>query len=276
VTLPLYSANDTSPVRSPIKARGILDPVFDFVASLFQKTGAAVQAGVGGFEALDEEYSSLFWNTVNAGIQQGPSANYNQNSNAADLNAVDQQTINEEVQIVIPCTALGPVANFFPAVLDCNGFALIPRKFDESTGTELQSSDSARIYVRFNSVSNPWIPFSLSTEANPLQADFTGIARPIRRVWIRVTNLAADSAFPFLIVSFLKNVSLTQGGGAPQIYSVPSGSPAQGSPQAAQRVAGGVGPGTGAGVPAPGGGIGGGGVNGGGGRSGGGGRQSLK
>lgn len=224
MTLPLYSTRDTSPVPNPVPRRGLLDPVLDCLARIFATSRKAVAAGVGGFEALDDEYSQMLWSTINAGVQDS-GGNYNQSANAADLRAVDQNLLNEEWQVMVPVLQLGPVAGFTPIDLDCNGFALIPRLYDEATNSEIQSSDSARLYVRFNSDRNPWIPFSLGSTANPLQADYTGIARPIRRVWLRVTNITDDPSFPFLIVSFLKNVSLAQGGGAPQIYSVPGGGP---------------------------------------------------
>jgi len=218
--------NSQSPIN-PAQA-GIVsftDKVLQCVANFFTKTQAAVGSGIVGAEALDEEYSNMFWNTAKIPFGGAPPGNYNQRSNTQDLTSVDQQTINEELQVKIDVTKLGQVPNFFPAVVDFNGFTLMPRSFDEASGLEIISSDSARIYVRFNSVNNPWIPFGLGGNSNPLQADMSGIARPIRRVWIIVTHLTQDpTRFPYLVVSFLKNISLNQGGGAPSLYSVPSGS----------------------------------------------------
>src|SRR5258705_10388746 len=71
-------------------------------------------------------------------------------------------------QIVIPCLSAGEVRGSPFSFGETTGLLLAPRTPSELQGTEVESSDTARIYVMVNN-SNVWIPMSFNLAAQGSQ-----------------------------------------------------------------------------------------------------------
>lgn len=172
------------------------------------------------------------------------------------------QDLRQFQQLFIPVSVAGDVFGY-PIEVDANGLMLIPRTISDA-GVEIESSESARIYVKINNEGNPWIPLSFNLSAAGTKQDANSISARINRLWVKVVNPTQDAQTqPFIILALLKAASIVGGfgggssyGGAVNATTVASSSSGSGS--------------SGSGAP-PGGGGGGGGTGGGGGGTGGGG-----
>lgn len=164
----------------------------------------------------------------------------------------------------IPVSALG-----FVGVFDVNGdgISLIARTLDKS-GAIIESSDTARIFIRVNSEHAAALPFSFQLNPSGAQkCDLMSIVARVQRVWITVETITQDLVNqPFLIVAFTKSVAVSGlfGSSGFASASAPSGAPpstiaaASGSGAAAPGSGAGSGAGSGGGGAGSGGGGGGG------------------
>lgn len=178
-------------------------------------------------------------------------------------------------QLVISCLAKGEIPGSPFQLGECTGILLAPRTVGDN-GIEVESSDTARIYLQVNN-SGVWIPFSFNLAAQGNQkGDANFIAGPIATLRVQVVNPTQDTQFqPNIYLLLMRGFTVVGSFGAAVGYGPPQGVNTEtgftevgGSGSGSGT--GGSGGGTGGGT---GGGGGGGGHQGGGG---GGGRQNLK
>jgi hypothetical protein len=144
----------------------------------------------------------------------------------------------------IPVSALG-----FAGVFDVNGdgISLVARTLDKS-GAIIESSDTARIFIRVNSEHAAALPFSFQLNPSGAQkCDLMSIVARVQRVWITVETISQDPNQDFLIVAFTKSVAVAGlfGSSGFASASAPSGAPPT---TVAAAASGGSAPGSGGGT----------------------------
>lgn len=175
-------------------------------------------------------------------------------------------------QLVVPVITAGEISGSPFNLGECTGILLAPRTVGDN-GQEVESSDTARIYLQVNN-SGVWIPFSFNLLAQGGQkGDATFIAGPIATLRIQVVVVTQDATFqPNMYLLLMRGFTIVGTFGAAVGYGPPQGGSVQTTTSAA---ASGPGPGGGGGTPGGGGGAPGSG-GGGGGRGGGGGGRNLR
>jgi hypothetical protein len=168
--------------------------------------------------------------------------------------------------LFVPVTAAGFVGAFD---VNGDGVSLVSRCLD-ANGNLVESSQSARLYVRVNSERAIGLPFSYLTDQNGAQkSDLLSLTARVQRVWIYCGLPTQDAAQSVVILAFTKGISISGlFGSAGLAGAVPA------SPSAATSASVGVQAAAPSAPPSGGGGTqGGGGTYGGGGITGGGGTQ---
>ena len=198
-----------STALNPVKAAvGVFTPEVDAVENAIQPIGPEANLPPGYYDAV---------------------ANANQNQQNLE------GTGSRKDSVLIPVTAAGQVAGWFPADVDFNAISLEPRWVDDN-GNMVESSSTARIAIKVNTQDQDWIILSYNIDPRGVEKnDWTSIpAGSIRRIWIQVISPTLDPVNePFIVLAFLKGISLGQGGSVGGGASSPSQSSAQGSSEAA-------------------------------------------
>ena len=177
----------------------------------------------------------------------GPEANlpqgwYDDKANAAQNRENTEGTGSRKKSILIPVTELGPVAGWFPSDVDYNAITLEPRWTD---GTNvIESSVTARIAIWVNQQSDDPVILSYNIDPDGIEKnDWTSIpVASIRRVWISVIQATQTAKQPFLVLAFLKGMSLGQGGSVGGGAGSPTQSSSAQSSQSAPVTGGGIAP----------------------------------
>jgi hypothetical protein len=131
--------------------------------------------------------------------------------------------------LIVPVTQVG-FLGAFDVVGD--GISIVPRVLDTS-GNVIETSPTARIYVRVNSESALGMPFSYLIDPNGVQkCDLLSLAAVVRRVWIYCAVATEDAVNnPSMIIVFTKGVAISglfgssgAASGAPASVSIGGGS----------------------------------------------------
>lgn len=204
----------------------------------------------------------------------GPEGSYDFNRDQNDRKRVQQSGLNQILVQKIPVSTLGLVTGYNPFLCDHNGLQVLARTMDDN-GNLVESSDTARIFIRFNSTTAPWLPIGFAFSPQSIaKSDNLVFQGYIERFWVYVQQVTQDATFqPNLVVALLRSVALFGPGGGSNLYGSPSTNSNTAPTESAIDSSGGGGGGGQQGGGAPGGGgVQGGG--GGGGHQGGGGQQN--
>lgn len=176
-------------------------------------------------------------------------------------------------QLVVSCLTRGEVPGSPFQLGECTGILLAPRTVGDN-GIEVESSDTARIYLQVNN-SGVWLPFSFNLAAQGNQkGDANFIAGPIATLRIQVVNVTQDTQFqPNIYLLLMRGFTVVGSFGAAVGYGPPQGISTE---TGFTQIGSGSGSGTGGSGGGTGGGTGGGGGGGGHGGGGGGGRPNLR
>lgn len=239
-----------------------------------------------GFPGWDEKIKSLQMKLLGVKtVQQpfipytsGPSGSFDFEKDRQDKKRVQQGGLDTALIRRIPVSATGPVTGYSPFYCDHNGLQLISRTMDDN-GTVEESSDTARVFIRVNNPSAPWLPLGFGFSPQSLsKSDNMVYQGYIDKFWLYVSIATQDPTNqPNLIIALLRSVAIYGPGGGSNLYAPPSTGSEQtptigvGSQGGSPGGGGGAAPPVQGGGGAPGGGGSGGGAPGGGG----GGRRTL-
>jgi hypothetical protein len=157
-----------------------------------------------------------------------PIGGYGWNSSQDDQKRADQGSDALIQQVNIPVGVVGLISAFNPFYCKADGMQLIARTIDDN-GNVIESSDSARIYVKINLPGAMWLPVSFNLMAAGQQKGDAFIFQgTIRKFWVYVHEITQDSVNqPYLIIALLRRVGIFAGLGGGSLYGSPSGSGGQ-------------------------------------------------
>ena len=145
----------------------------------------------------------------------------------------------------------------FLGTFDVNGdgISLISRAMDQS-GNVIESSRTARLYIRVNSERALAMPFSLTLDPNgPQKSDLLSLAARVQRIWVYCDFPTQDAVNePSIVIVFTKGVAVSglfgSSGSASFVPASPSGgadAAGVGGVSGGGGISGGGGPGSGGG-----------------------------
>jgi hypothetical protein len=196
------------------KSRGCpgWDPTILALQNRLFGTGSSTKGGIYGNRQSDfVPYSS------------GPSGSYDFSKDEEDRKRIQQGGLNNILLQYIPVSIQGLVPTFNPFYCDHNGLQILPRTMDDN-GNIIESSDTARIFIRVNNPHAPWLPvgFNISSQGI-MKSDNLVYQGYIEKLWIWVDTPSQDIINqPFLVIALLRSVALFGPGGGSNLYASPS------------------------------------------------------
>lgn len=145
---------------------------------------------------------------------RAPGGAFDQQLNQGGQDDVLQNTIQQFQFIIVDASVAGQVPGFFPADVDANTLAIVPRASDEA-GNIIESATDAIIYFKINQQSNLMLPLSYAQErGGPAVNDLGSIQGNIRRLWLSVAKPAQDPSRKYVVLVLMKDAAFSQPGGA--------------------------------------------------------------
>jgi hypothetical protein len=155
-----------------------------------------------------------------------PTGSYNFAGDQADRKRIEAGAIIQMQEVLMPVSLAGPIAGFQPFLCDANGMQIIARTMSNN-GQVIESSDTARVFVRINSPNAMWLPlgYGVSPQSDA-KSDAYIFQGYIYQFWAYVQTPTQDpQGQPYLVLALLRSASIIGAAGGSSLYVPPVSGP---------------------------------------------------